>query len=441
MTAPLASDEYKVDEFIELLDDCYVVKARSTEVYRGIYKSRKATSGLHKRTSKASSLVTRKAVPVKRLKKKKGRGDALFAANLTCVQNAPQQRRTSKVPTSFPRLIESVDLTIEDDSTVQPTSASDESGIPSPRSKDVGSNDTSHSHIAESVGPTSLLLLDEGLGGQSAGVPEVEEEEMMDIVKNICWEITSAYHYQQLLTEEVVGESPLVELEPEPTNLADPNAIKLLFQAKDKEWLHGGYVSRNQTQRVRELERSIINVRVAYWRKRGNCRIPYVQLLYRDRIKRVAATKKTFLTPSIVTEKYWIHISSRKLSRHQHRLFGKWLVFEDVGQKLDSLWHRVAYAVENGLFGRGCTHAKCSTAKESPHCKDSNKGVIVIYTTKSAVNYVGFKVSKLTRVLKIHYKTNAATMARIYEGDPDCIIKTIHYNNGIPKLVIRSKKA
>lgn len=428
MTAPLMStrsDKSKEDEFIELLDDCYVV--RSAEVYRGIYRSRKATARQHKRARKA--LATRKAVR-KRLRKRRERGDVIFAADLTGVQRHQPQ-------TCLPTFI---DLSVEDDSTVQPKSASnDESVTPRHLSKCVDSDagDTSHFHI-ESVGPTKLTssLLDKG--GQS-DVPEVEDEEMVNIVKKIYWEITSAYHYQQLLTVEGVGESPLVELEPEPTNLADPNAIKLLFQAKNKEWVHGGYVPRDQTQRVRELGRSIINVRVAYWRKRGTCRIPCIQLLYSDRIKRVAVTENTFLTPSIVTEEYWVHIHSRKHSTHHH-LFGKWLVFVDVGQKLDSLWHRVAYAVENGHFGKGCTHAKCSTAKESDCCMDSSKGVIVVYTTRAAVNHVGFKLSKLTRVQKISYKTNAATMAGIYEGDPDCIIKTIHYNNGIPRLANPPKK-
>ena len=262
---------------------------------------------------------------------------------------------------------------------------------------------------------------------------DTENGDMIDIVGKLLWNINSAYHYQGVLGEEDIGDSPNVRLEPEPTNLSDPNAIKLMFQAKNGEWVHGGYVPKVETQKVRDLGSRIIGAHVAFWRNRGSWRAPYVQLLYRDRIKRVAVTNQTLLTPSIVTESPWVDIHSRKHKTHPNRVYGKWLLFVDKKQ-LDSVWHRVAYNVENGYFGKGCTTAKCSTAGESRYCSDSSEGVICVYTTRSTVNHVGFKLSKLTRIPKIRYKTNAATLAGIYAGDPGCTIKTITYNNGIPRL-------
>jgi hypothetical protein len=262
---------------------------------------------------------------------------------------------------------------------------------------------------------------------------DTENGDTMDVVRKIIWNVNSAFHCRGVLGEEDVGDFPDVRLEPEPTNLSDPNAIKLMFQAIDGEWVHGGYVPKVETQKVRDLDAtgSIVGARVALWRNRGDWRAPYVQLLYRERIKRVALTNQTLLTPSVVTDKYWVSIDSRRYK--PRRAYGKWLLFVDKKQ-LDSVWHRVAYNVENGKFGRGCTAAKCSTARENPRCTDSSKGVIIVYTTRSTVNHVGFKLSKLTRMPKILYKTEAATLAGIYAGDPGCTTKMITYNNGIPRL-------
>ena len=109
-------------------------------------------------------------------------------------------------------------------------------------------------------------------------------------------------------------------------------------------------------------------------------------------------------------------------------------------KQLNSVWHRVICNVENGNFGKGCPSAKCSMARETRNCTDSSKGVIVVYTTRSTVNHVGFKLSKLTRIPKIFYKTDAATLAGIYAGDPGCTTKTINYNNGIPRLSTTKRK-
>ena len=68
-------------------------------------------------------------------------------------------------------------------------------------------------------------------------------------------------------------------------------------------------------------------------KSRGYWRAPYVQLLYRERIKRVAVTNQTLLTPSIVMDRFWVGIDSP----HPQRVYGKWLLFVDKKQ-LNSVW-------------------------------------------------------------------------------------------------------
>lgn len=347
---------------------------------------------------------------------------------VTRIQKPPQSRRQSINSSSTSVLVPLIDSSTIIDLSIEGEPAPLPDPVPTPTEFEVPPN---LNEAMESSDASQGLENDDT--EERLDDAKVESGDMIDVVRKVLWNINSAYHYRGVLGEEDVDSSPNVRLEPEPTNLSDPNAIKLMFQAKNGEWVHGGYVPKVETQKVRDLGGSIIRARVAFWRNRGFWRAPYVQLLYRARVKRVAVTKQTILTPSIVTESNWIGIQSRKHKTHPSRVYGKWLLFVDKKQ-LDSVWHRIAYKVERGYFGKGCTSAKCSTAKETPYCTDSSEGVIVVYTTRSAVNHVGFKLNKLTRIPKIRYKTEAATFGGLYAGDPGCTIKTITYNNGIPRL-------
>lgn len=343
----------------------------------------------------------------------------------------PQQRSAAPIPLNSPGTV--VDLSIEGESASLPEPVSI-SAYPLTTPTEVEVPPGHNEPVAVTLDSSDASYMESGQPESGNDTVTVEADTgTIDVEKKILWYIKSAYHYRGVLSKEDVGDSPAVRLEPEPTNLADPNAIKLMFQAKNGEWVHGGYVPKAETQKVRDLGGSVIGARVAFWRNRGYWRAPYVQLLYRDRIKRVAVTNQTLLTPSIVTESYWVSIHSRRYKTYPRMTYGKWLLFVDKKQ-LDSVWHRVAYNVESGCFGRGCTTAKCSTARESQYCMDSSEGVICVYTTRSAVDHVGFKLSKMTRIPKIRYKTIAATLAKIYAGDPGCTTKTITYNNGTPRL-------
>ena len=427
-----SNENKRQEEFIELLDHGYVVKRGSTEVCRRVYRSRRSR---HHRCAEKKALTKF----TKRLRQKRkrnwGKKKKFPEVGPTNVQGTSQPLQQ---PARHAQTSESISNPPVPESEPALQSESDP-GIMNMIDEPIQMSQHLN-EVAESPDDTSRMESEpSGLAvPQSYSVTQLDVSgdgnNMVDVVKKIGLRITSAYHYLGVMTEDVVGLSPAVRMEAEPTNLADPNAIKLLFQAKDGEWVHGGYIPREQTQRVRDLGDSIIGIRVAYWGNRGYWREPYVQLLYKARIRRVAATKETLLTPSVVTEQYWVGVHSLKHATRERSLFGKWLVFVDVGEKLDSVWHRVAYAVENGQFGKGCTVAKCSTAKDNPHCSDSSQGVIVVYTTKSAADHVGFQLSKLTRVPNIYYKTNAATMAGVYAGDPGCTTKTISNYIGIPRL-------
>ena len=439
------SNKAEKEEFIEILDHGYVVRKGSTEVHHCI-RSRKAGQCFrsecrrkHTRNSLHMRRIRRLRKKMREKKKEEKTKEKSPEIEIISVQKPSHllpQQESSHHQSFYSPLTDSstiIDLLIEGEPAPlpEPISSADtlpmstEFEVPSSINEAVESSDASH---LESDQPElendTVDCLDEA---------DTENGDMIDVVRKLLWHINSAYHYRGVLSEEDIGDSPNVRLEPEPTNLSDPNAIKLMFQAKNGEWVHGGYVPKVETQKVRDLGGSIIGARVAFWRNRGSWRAPYVQLLYRDRVKRVAVTNQTLLTPSIVTERYWVGVQSRKHKIHPRRVYGKWLLFVDKKQ-LDSVWHRIAYNVQNGYFGKGCTTAKCSTAMESQYCSDSSEGVICVYTTRSAANHVGFKLSKLTRIPKIRYKTDAATLAGIYAGDPGCTIKTINYNNGIPRL-------
>ena len=442
------SDKAKQEEYIELLDHGYIVrKGLVTEVCHP-YASRKGqyTREHRKRVTRKSLKYIQKAKRLrkktkekKRQKRKKEKTPEVELVSCSSIQEPPQllQQPCHSSTTSAPLTDSSmiIDLSVKGESATQPEPVSTEPmqtefETPQSLNEAIESANTFHNIIDPEPEVSVPEWKFETMTHLNAA--DTKDGDMVDVVRKILWEITSAYYCRGLLSEEDVGDSPAVRLEPEPTNLADQNAIKLLFQAKNGEWVHGGYVPREETQRVRDLGDTIIGARVAFWRNRGCWRCPYVQLQYRARVKRVAATNQTLLTPSIVTEKSWVDIQSRKYKVNKH-VYGKWLVFVKK-EELDSLWHRVAYNVENGCLGKGCTQAKCSTARENYQCTDSREGVIVVYTTKSAANHVGFKLSKLTRIMKIHYKTEAATLAGIYAGDPGCIIKTIRNYAGIPRL-------
>jgi hypothetical protein len=413
----MMSNKIEKEEFIEILDHGYVVRKGSREIYCCIQsrKSGRCTRSKCRRKQMRNSLRTKRLrgkIKSKKMRKKKKEKE-------TGKGKSPEIKVASIPETEPPHLL----------SGPEPQSPSQQSASLSDSSTNMIEGEPA-SFTEPAVGAVDRPRL-------PTPENEIDTESgcTMDVKRKILWNVNSAYYYRGVLGEEDVGDFPDVRLEPEPTNLSDPNAIKLMFQAIDGEWVHGGYVPKVETQKVRDLEAkgSIISVRVAFWRNRGYWRAPYVQLVYRERIKQVALTNQTLLTPSIVTESEWVGVNSRRYKTHPRRVYGKWLLFVDKKQ-LDSVWHRVAYDVENGNFGKGCTTAKCSTARETPNCTDSSKGVIVVYTTRSTVDHVGFKLSKLTGIPKIFYKTEAATLAGIYAGDPGCTTKTITYNNGIPRL-------
>ena len=414
---PMMSNKAEKKEVIEILDHGYVVRKGSREIYRcsqSKKSSRCARSECRRKHMKSSLRMRRiRRLRKKAREKKKERETKEKSREITSAKEEPHllSQQSSDLESTQQQSDHSSSVPLIDSSTIVDLSIESE-----------------HESL-----PESISMADPLPSPTQVEVPTCLHDDTIEVVRKVLWNINSAYYCQGVLGEEDVGDSPNVRLEPEPTNLSDPNAIKLMFQAKNGEWVHGGYVPKVETQRVRNLDGSIIGVRVAFWRNRGYWRAPYVQLLYKERIKRVVETNQTLLTPSIITESSWVFIHSCKHRIQPRRMYGKWLLFVDKKQ-LDSVWHRVAYNVQIGYFGKGCTVAKCSTARETPYCTDSREGVICVYTTRSTVNHVGFKLSKLTRLPKIRYKTNAATMAGIFAGDPGCTTKTITYNNGIPRL-------
>ena len=424
----MMSNKTKKEEFIEILDHGYVVRKGSREIYRCIQSrkggqcSRSECRRKHMRNGLRMRKIRRQRKKMRVKKKVKEMKEESPEIEVSSVQNPPH--RSSSQQSSAPHRSNSSTIT-----------------DPLIKGEPAASLPESFPRVADRLPTPTRVDVSPGLNESSDEEADMsEDEDTMEVERKILWNVNSAYYCQGVLGEENVGNSPNVRLEPEPTNLSDPNAIKLMFQALNGEWVHGGYVPKVETQKVRNLEPgSIIGARVAFWGNRGYWRAPYVQLLYRERIKRVAVTNQTLLTPSIVTDVFWVSVDSRRYKIHPQRVYGKWLLFVDKKQ-LDSVWHRVAYDVENGNFGKGCPSAKCSTARETRNCTDSSKGVIVVYTTRSTVNHVGFKLSKLTRIPKIFYKTDAATLAGIYAGDPGCTTKTINYNNGIPRLSTTKRK-
>ena len=90
-------------------------------------------------------------------------------------------------------------------------------------------------------------------------------------------------------------------------------------------------------------------------------------------------------------------------------------------------------AVESGELG--ATGAKCSTAKDNPlkYPRNSNKGVICVYTSKETMDEVGFKLIRMVKQ-DIRYKTDEATLKGEYivTGYKKVTVKTIFWNDGEP---------
>ena len=118
--------------------------------------------------------------------------------------------------------------------------------------------------------------------------------------------------------------------------------------------------------------------------------------------------------------------------RSSQKTLGKWLVFKR-SERLDETWHTIRKAVDSGELG--ATGAKCSTAKDNPlkYPRNSNKGVICVYTSEETMDEVGFKLIHMVKQ-DIRYKTDEATLKGEYKvtGYKKVTVKTIFWNNGEP---------
>ena len=135
------------------------------------------------------------------------------------------------------------------------------------------------------------------------------------------------------------------------------------------------------------------------------------------------------VNPTTVTDAYWVWADGISSSQ---KTLGKWLVFKRF-DKLDETWHMIQKAVESGQLG--ATGAKCSTAKDNSLCypRNSNKGVICVYTSEETMDEVGFKLVHMVKQT-IRYKTDEATLQGMYRatGYKKVTIKTIFWNDGEP---------
>ena len=151
-----------------------------------------------------------------------------------------------------------------------------------------------------------------------------------------------------------------------------------------------------------------------------------------------------YVNPTSVTDRYWVYCRppQRELL---DKTYGKWLVFKPKASgALDEIWHTIRHCVETKEFGDGCTAAKCSTARENPDEAPlgSPNGVICVYSTKEAIDEVGFLLVHKVRQT-IRYKTDETTLKGLYahKGHGKVTIKTIYWNDGEPSIGPRTLPA
>ena len=138
------------------------------------------------------------------------------------------------------------------------------------------------------------------------------------------------------------------------------------------------------------------------------------------------------VNPTTITDAYWVGVDGPDEIRYSQETLGKWLVFKR-SERLDKTWHMIRKAVESGELG--ATGAKCSTAKDNPlkYPRNSNKGVICVYTSEETMDEVGFKLIHMVKQ-DIRYKTDEATLKGEYivTGYKKVTVKTIFWNDGEP---------
>ena len=137
------------------------------------------------------------------------------------------------------------------------------------------------------------------------------------------------------------------------------------------------------------------------------------------------------LNPSSVSDDYWVWTDNN--SEDLGITYGKWLVFDKRGAKLDGLWHTIHPLVRSGKLG--ATGAKCSTRLSGETSTDNDRGVICVYTTKEMRDEVGLKlIEEVKRTIR--YKSDEATLRGVYaaRGYKRTCEKTLYWCNGEPSF-------
>lgn len=122
--------------------------------------------------------------------------------------------------------------------------------------------------------------------------------------------------------------------------------------------------------------------------------------------------------PSEVDATYWIRARIEANYPESTDRSGKWLIFAEKGDKLDTIWQKVREALYKGLLG---VSAKVSTAKENPHATSKRDGVICVYTYSlddlEDVRRVRQNLRNIGIIWKIPYKLDSDIGKYQVQGD------------------------
>lgn len=136
--------------------------------------------------------------------------------------------------------------------------------------------------------------------------------------------------------------------------------------------------------------------------------------------------KKDTRIPSQTTDTFWIFVLNTTYQFQkpkEQRASGKWLIFEPLTQ-LDDTWGKIKEATYLGQLGPS---SKVSTAKPNPNAKDSNMGVICVFTEDfnnvEDVERIEKKIRKLGIQNKLIYKLDKDVGKYAKDGHSDLIKK------------------
>ena len=146
---------------------------------------------------------------------------------------------------------------------------------------------------------------------------------------------------------------------------------------------------------------------------------------------------KVFSTPTKVTDKHSVHISTcLHEDDHHHNIVGKWMVFNHCDE-IDETWMKIRTAILNYDM-QGCAHALCSTMKYNPTLSGpgpDKSGVICVFTSKYDVDAIGFRLIEIAQQdIKYKLDDESNDYRYVHAGSGQVSMKTIYWNNGNPSF-------